>query len=50
MKNISLGFKRGVLALVLIAFVGSVTGCRNTANGMGKDIEKTGEKIQEKTQ
>jgi len=31
--------------LVLVA-----TGCRNTAQGIGKDMEKAGEKIQEKTQ
>lgn len=40
------------IALILFAAVlltGLVTGCKNTANGAGKDIEKVGEKIQEKT-
>ncbi len=27
----------------------SVVGCRNTAHGVGKDVEKVGDKIQEKT-
>jgi len=30
--------------------IATATGCKNTANGAGKDIEKMGEKIQEKTQ
>jgi len=33
----------GVSSLVL------VSGCKSTANGAGRDIEKMGEKIQEKT-
>ena len=35
-----------VLAAVLFAFVGA--GC-NTANGVGKDVEKLGDKIQDKS-
>ena len=34
-------------ALVLLVTIG--TGCRNTAHGVGQDIERAGEKIQEKT-
>ena len=34
-------------AAVLLA---AATGCKNTANGAGKDIENMGEKIQEKTE
>jgi predicted small secreted protein len=33
-------------AVMVAAFT---TGCRNTAQGAGKDIENAGEKIQEKT-
>jgi len=36
-----------VLAIIL-SLLGSVIGCKNTADGFGKDVEKTGEKIQEK--
>jgi predicted small secreted protein len=36
--------------LVLALFVLSMTaGCRHTAHGFGQDVEKAGEKIQEKT-
>ena len=35
-----------LLAVCTLAFV---TGCKNTARGAGKDIEKAGDKIQEKT-
>ena len=42
--------KRCVLSLLFVAFLVSVaTGCKNTAQGAGKDIENMGEKIQEKT-
>jgi predicted small secreted protein len=34
-----------LLAAFAIAFV---TGCKSTAEGFGKDMEKTGEKIQDK--
>lgn len=41
---------KSIAALLLIAlFVAATTGCRNTAKGVGKDIENAGEKIQEKT-
>jgi predicted small secreted protein len=33
------------MCLVLVG-----TGCKHTANGMGQDIEKAGQKIQEKTE
>ena len=50
MKNTR--FNRFILILLFAAsFLGlSVTGCKHTANGAGKDIEQMGEKIQEKTQ
>lgn len=35
-----------LMSAVLFAFVG--TGC-NTTNGLGKDVEKLGDKIQEKS-
>jgi predicted small secreted protein len=37
-----------MLAITLIAVASSVTGCRNTAEGIGQDVERAGEKIQEK--
>jgi predicted small secreted protein len=36
-----------MFAVVLLAL--SVAGCKNTARGVGKDVENAGEKIQEKT-
>ncbi len=36
------------LLVLLVAGILALTGC-NTAHGFGKDVEKTGEKIQEKT-
>jgi predicted small secreted protein len=36
----------GLFASLLIV---AATGCKNTAHGAGEDIEKMGEKIQEKT-
>lgn len=41
--------KLALLALVGILFAGFNSGCKNTANGAGRDIEKIGEKIQDKT-
>lgn len=38
-----------LLSLFAVAVIGFATGCKNTANGFGKDVEKAGEKIQEKT-
>jgi len=38
------------VAIVLLALLVVVaTGCRNTAHGIGKDMQDAGEKIQEKT-
>jgi len=42
MKKIILA---GLLAVYALAFVG----CKHTAHGAGQDIEKAGDKIQEKT-
>ncbi len=41
--------KKSLLVTLLFAtaFSGLLTGC-NTANGFGKDVEKAGDKIQEK--
>jgi predicted small secreted protein len=36
-----------LLASALLVLSGS--GCKNTAHGVGQDVEKVGEKIQEKT-
>ncbi len=36
------------VALLMITMV-SLTACRNTAEGVGKDTEKAGEKIQDAT-
>lgn len=42
--------QRLLLSLFAAALVASsTTGCRNTAQGAGKDIENMGEKIQDKT-
>lgn len=43
-------FKQFVRLLCITALLGIVcSGCRNTAHGFGKDVEKAGDKIQEKT-
>ncbi len=36
------------LTVCIILAVAVVAGCKNTASGFGKDVENTGEKIQEK--
>jgi len=41
--------KQAILAALVTALL-VLTGCKHTAHGAGKDIEKMGEKIQEKTQ
>ncbi len=47
MKTISM--RRTVLFALLAALsLVFTTGCRNTAKGVGKDVENAGEKIQEK--
>jgi predicted small secreted protein len=40
--------QRMVLALLVLLAL-NVAGCRNTAHGIGEDVEKVGDKIQEKT-
>lgn len=37
---------QSVVALILVLMF--TTACRNTASGFGKDVEKAGEKIQDK--
>lgn len=44
-----LRFLPAVVMVFLLALLASATGCKNTAHGAGEDIEKMGEKIQEKT-
>ncbi len=42
--------QRLVLTIFAVALLTlCVAGCRNTARGVGKDVEKVGDKIQEKT-
>jgi predicted small secreted protein len=42
--------KKILLAAMLAIYACAVgTGCKHTAHGAGEDIEKVGEKIQEKT-
>ena len=41
--------KVAVLSLLVTLCLAISTGCKNTAKGFGKDVENTGEKIQEKT-
>ena len=49
MKNNQLPTFRFLLSFVLMAlFLAAAAGC-NTAHGFGKDVEKTGEKIQDGT-
>jgi predicted small secreted protein len=51
MKNKIILLASVILTLIsLISLTLVATGCKNTANGAGKDIENMGEKIQEKTQ
>ncbi len=38
-----------LLSLTGILLLGFTSGCKSTAHGAGKDIEKIGEKIQDKT-
>jgi predicted small secreted protein len=40
-------FQRILAALILLGMLGTIAGC-NTMHGFGKDMEKGGEKIQEK--
>jgi len=38
-----------LLLMVAAVLVLAATGCKHTAHGVGEDMEKAGEKIQEKT-
>ena len=42
---------RHLIALLCVSILvfATNTGCKSTANGVGKDIEKMGDKIQDKT-
>ena len=40
-------FKRILAALMLLGMLGTIAGC-NTMQGFGKDMERGGEKIQDK--
>ena len=40
-------FKRILATLMLLLGIGAIAGC-NTMHGMGQDIERGGEKVQEK--
>ena len=42
-------FKCFILTVFVTALLMVAIGCKHTAQGAGKDIEKMGEKIQEKT-
>jgi predicted small secreted protein len=41
--------KKTLMALLAVFTLAIVTGCKNTAHGVGEDVEKAGDKIQEKT-
>ena len=40
-------FKRTLAVLMLLGMLGTIAGC-NTMHGFGQDVERGGEKIQEK--
>ena len=40
-------FKRILATLMLLGMLGTIAGC-NTMHGFGHDVERTGEKIQDK--
>lgn len=40
-------FKRILAALMLLGLLGTIAGC-NTMHGFGQDVERAGEKIQNK--
>jgi predicted small secreted protein len=44
-----INLKQLVLGLFAGLLIVAATGCKHTAHGAGEDIEKMGEKIQEKT-
>ena len=41
--------KKIILAMMLAVYALAVVGCKHTAHGAGQDIERAGEKIQDKT-
>ena len=41
--------KKVLMAMLAVYALAIVTGCKNTAHGVGEDVEKAGDKIQEKT-
>ena len=41
--------KKVILAVALAVYALAAVGCKSTAHGVGEDMEKAGEKIQEKT-
>ena len=41
--------KKVLMAMLAVFVLTVVTGCKNTAHGVGEDVEKAGDKIQEKT-
>jgi predicted small secreted protein len=41
--------KKIILAVMLAVYALAIVGCKHTAHGVGQDVEKAGEKIQEKT-
>ena len=41
--------KKMILAVMLAVYALAVVGCKHTAHGAGQDIERAGEKIQDKT-
>ena len=49
MNRMKLHFNWLLIALFASVLVLGGSGCKNPANGVGKDVEKVGEKIQEKT-
>jgi len=49
MNTFTLTLKRTILIIAALGVVSTFLGC-NTAHGFGQDVEKTGEKIKEKTE
>jgi predicted small secreted protein len=49
MNPLKLTLHKISLLLVCLLLSFATSGCKHTANGAGQDIEKMGEKIQEKT-
>jgi len=47
--TMNIKIQRWIVLTFAIVLAAGVAGCQNTARGAGKDIEKMGEKIQEKT-